>query len=243
VRDLSLALHQNALMPSINTHPPESSGLQAWFATPLGLQWMQHFQAACVSELARVYGHTGLFLRPCEQMPPALNGHMLAQVHGLYRVNQHFEGDFQCSDTQLPISDESLSLMYALCVMETSAQPEALFQELARCIKPEGTLLLISLNALSAGRLRWAGQGLMPVSAGVLSRWCLENDLDIVKQCLIVPVYGNGQKKTPPREPRLGLLTPFYAGRLLVAKRRIAGVTPLRKNKQLYQLNPRVSLG
>jgi SAM-dependent methyltransferase len=230
-------------MPTFEIQPAEAVGAHAWFATPLGLQWMQAFQCASLSEVARVYGHAGLFLRPCEALSAELTGHMLAQLLGLYRVNQHFEGAFQCRDVQLPITEESLSLVYALCVMETSANPQSLFQELAHCLKPEGVLILISLNTLSAGRLRWSGQGLTPVSAGSLNRWCRENHLDVIKQSLIVPVYGSGQKKTPPREPRLGLLTPFYAGRLLVAKRRVAGITPIRRTKQEYQLNPRVSLG
>jgi hypothetical protein len=230
-------------MPSIDIQPAERIGSHTWFATPVGQQWMQQFQQACLSEATRVYGHAGVFLHPCEAAPSAPSANMLAQVISLHRVDRHFEGAFSCSDAQLPIADESLSLAYAMCVLETSAAPEALFGELVRCLKPEGVLMLISMNGLSAGRLSWAGQGLRPISSGLLASWCQENGLEVVKQSLIAPVYGAGQKKTPPRQPRLGLLTPFYAGRLLVAKRKMAGLTPLRKSKHGYQLNPRVSLG
>jgi SAM-dependent methyltransferase len=229
-------------MPDLEFPPNPPGEPNNWFATRLGLQWTERFQQASVSEVARVYGHTGIFLRPCEQASSVLSGSMVSQLLTLHRVNRHFEGVFSAKDVQLPIAEESVSLVYALCVLETSAHPDVLIEELSRCLKPEGVLIVVSLNGFSAGRLRWAGQGLSPLSGRYLDECCRKNSLEVIKQNLIVPVYG--QLKTPPRQPRLGLLTPFYAGRIVVAKRRMAGLTPLRKTLQKnYQLNPRISPG
>jgi SAM-dependent methyltransferase len=229
-------------MPDLEFPPKPSVEPQSWFATVLGLQWMERFQQASLSEVARVYGHAGIFLRPCEQASSVLLGSMVSQLLTVHRVNRHFEGVFSCKDAQLPIAEESLSLVYAQCVLETSMYPEALIEELSRCLKPEGVLIMVSLNGFSAGRMRWAGHGLTPLSGRYLDECCRKNSLEVIKQNLIVPVYG--QLKTPPRQPRLGLLTPFYAGRIVVAKRRVAGLTPLRKTAQKnYRLNPRISPG
>jgi SAM-dependent methyltransferase len=229
-------------MPDLEFPPNPPGEPQNWFATRFGLQWMERFQQASLSEVARVYGHAGIFLRPCEQAASVLSESMVSQLLTVHRVNRHFEGVFSCTDALLPIAEESLSLAYALCVLETSPHPEALIEELSRCLKPEGVLIVISLNGFSAGRLRWVGQGLTPLSGRYLDDCCRRNSLEVIKQNLIVPVYG--QMKTPPRQPRLGLLTPFYAGRIIVAKRRVAGLTPLRKTAHKnYQLNPRISPG
>jgi SAM-dependent methyltransferase len=229
-------------MPDLEFPTNPSGEPRNWFATRLGQQWTERFQQASVSEVARVYGHAGIFLRPCEQASSVLSGSMVSQLLTLHRVNRHFEGAFSAKDVQLPIADESVSLVYALCVLETSAHPDVLIEELSRCLKPEGVLIVVSLNGFSAGRLRWAGQGLSPLSGRYLEACCRKNSLEVIKQNLIVPLYG--QMKTPPRQPRLGLLTPFYAGRILVAKRRTAGLTPLRKTMQKnYRLNPRISPG
>jgi len=204
---------------------------------------MQQFQRQAIPEITRVFGHSGLYLSPNRLYPEELSGNMLAQVLSLHRHAQGFAGVVHCNDTQLPIASESLSLVYGLCVLETSPNPEALFEEMVRSLKPEGVLVLLGLNAFSPTRLRWHAKGIKPVATSSLGRWCAKSGLEISKLSQVGPMWLKPQEKVPPYRAKPGLLNIFYAGHLLVAKKRVAGLTPLRKTSKAYNLNPGVSPG
>ena len=204
---------------------------------------MQQFQRQAIPEITRVFGHSGLYLSPNRLYPDELSGNMLAQVVSLHREPQGFAGVVRCSDTQLPIASESLSLVYGLCVLETSPSPEALFDEMVRCLKPEGVLVLLGLNAFSPTRLRWHAKGIRPLATSSLGQWCVKNGLEKSKLSQIGPVWLKPQEKVPRYRAKPGLLSILYAGHLLVAKKRVAGLTPLRKTSKAYNLNPGISTG
>ena len=142
---------------------------------------------------------------------------MLAQVLSLYRDSQGFAGTVRCDDEHLPIASESLSLVYSLCVLETSPNPEALFEEMVRCLKPEGVIVLLSLNAISPTRLRWQAKGINPVGSSVLRQMCAKQGLEISRLSQIGPVWLSPQKKLPRYQAKPGFLKLFYAGHILVA--------------------------
>ena len=168
---------------------------------------------------------------------------MLAQVLSLHRDSAGFAGVVRCHDAQLPIASESLSLIYSLCVLETSPQPELLFEEMVRCLKPEGVLVLLGLNAFSPTRLRWQGKGISPIATITLSQFCANHSLEISKLSQIGPIWLRLQEKGQKYRAKPGLMNMLYAGHMLVAKRRVAGLTPLRKTSKAYNLNPGVSPG
>lgn len=204
---------------------------------------MQHFQRQAIPEIIRVFGHSGLFLRPAIEVPEELSGNMLAQVISLYRLNDSFAGSLLANDTELPIASESLSLVYGLCVLETSPNPDALFAELARCLKPEGVMVIGTLNSFSPTSLRWRSKGVRAMGTGKLRQLCAKHSFEINKISKVGPIWLKPQKKAPRYEEKPGLMNIFYAGQLLVAKRRVAGLTPLRKANKAYSLNPGVSPG
>lgn len=204
---------------------------------------MQQFQRQAIPEITRVFGHSGLYLSPCGSYPSELSGNMLAQVLSLYRDTEGFAGSIRCHDECLPIASESLSLVYSLCVLETSPNPEALFEEIARCLKPEGVLVLIGLNPISPSRFRWQSKSITPTGSGALRQWCAKHSLEISKLGRIGPTWLRPQRKMPRYQAKPGFLNLFPAGHILVAKRRISALTPLRKISQSYNLNPGVSPG
>lgn len=210
---------------------------------PLGLQLMQQFQRQAIPEITRVFGHSGLYLSPHGSYPAELSGNMLAQVLSLHREPSGFGGAVRCTDGQIPIANDSLSLIYSLCVFETSPAPEALFEEMVRCLKPEGVLVLLGLNSLSPTRLRWQTKGIKPVGASRLNQLCSKHSLEISKLTQVGPMWLRPQTKVPRYRAKPGIMNIFYAGHLLVAKKRVAGLTPLRKTGKAYNLNPRVSPG
>ncbi len=209
----------------------------------MGLQLMQQFQRQAIPEITRVFGHSGLYLSPNSSYPPELSGNMLAQVVSVYRDLQGFAGTIRCDDENLPITSESLSLVYSLCVLETSPNPDALFEEMVRCLKPEGVLVLLGLNTISPTRLRWHAKGINPVGTSALRQMCAKHSLEISKLSKIGPMWLRPQKKLPRYEAKPGFLNLFYAGHILVAKRRVAGLTPIRKISNAYNLNPGISHG
>jgi SAM-dependent methyltransferase len=230
-------------MPANNTSSQATTAAIEWFGQPLSLQLMQQFQRQAIPEITRVFGHSGLYLNPNASYPEELSGNMLAQVLSLHRDPFGFAGALRCDDTQLPIASESLSLVYALCVLETSPNPEALFEEMVRCLKPEGVLVVIALNSISPTRLRWHTKGIKALGTFTLSQLCAKHSLEINKLSHIGPMWLRPQKNAPPYQAKPGLMKLFYAGHLLVAKKHIAGLTPLRKTSQAYNLNPGVSPG
>lgn len=230
-------------MPSIHQSSQATTPAIEWFGEGLGLQLMQQFQRQAIPEITRVFGHSGLYLSPSGNYPSELSGNMLAQVLSLHRDTQGFSGTMRCQDESLPIASESLSLIYSLCVLETSPNPEALFEEMVRCMKPEGVLVLLGLNPLSPSRIRWQAKGINPPGSGALRQWCATHSLEITKLGKIGPAWLRPQKKMPRYEAKPGFLNLFYAGHILVAKRRVSALTPLRKISQSYQLNPGVSPG
>lgn len=230
-------------MPSL--HPSSQASIAAieWFGLPLGLQLMQQFQRQAIPEITRVFGHSGLFLSPSSKYPEELSGNMLAQVLSLHREPGGFAGVVRCDDAQIPIASDSLSLIYSLCVLETSPNPLALFEEMARCLKPEGVLVLLGLNSISPSRLRWQGKGIKSVGTHDLNQLCSKHGLEISKLSQVGPVWLKLQEKVPRYRAKPGLMNIFYAGHLLVAKKRVAGLTPLRKTGNAYNMNPGVSPG
>jgi len=230
-------------MPSLRPSSQAATAAIEWFGSPMGLQLMQQFQRQAIPEITRVFGHSGLYLSPNKAYPDELSGNMLAQVLSLHRDSAGFAGVVRCDDAQLPIASESLSLVYGLCVLETSPNPEVLFEEMVRCLKPEGVLLLLGLNPISPTRLRWQAKGIKPIAKSTLTRFCANHSLEISKLSQIGPMWLRPQEKAAKYRAKPGLMNIFYAGHILVAKRRVAGLTPLRKTSKAYNLNPGVSPG
>jgi SAM-dependent methyltransferase len=230
-------------MPSLHPSSQASTPAIDWFGQPLALQLMQQFQRQAIPEITRVFGHSGLYLRPSSLYSEELSGNMLAQVLSLYRDTQGFSGLVRCDDAQIPIASDALSLIYSLCVLETSHDPNALFEEMVRCLKPEGVLVLLGLNSISPTRLRWHAKGIKPVGASALNQLCSKHGLEVSKLSQIGPMWLRLQQKVPRYRAKPGLMKFFYAGHLLVAKKRVAGLTPLRKTQKAYNLNPGVSPG
>lgn len=230
-------------MPSLHPSSQAANPAIEWFGQPLGLQLMQQFQRHVTPEITRVFGHSGLYLSPNSSNPGELSGNMLAQVISLHRKDHGFSGAVRCEDANLPIASESLSLVYGLCVLETSPNAEALFEEMVRCLKPEGVLVLLGLNSISPTRLRWQGKGIKPVGTSRLRLLCAEHSLEINKLSHVGPLWLKPYKKIPRYQIEPGLMKIFYAGHLLVAKRRVAGLTPIRKTRKAYNFHPGVSPG
>ena len=123
-------------MPPAHARRQPDPPAEAWFRRDTTLRLVQEVQRQAIPELTRVFGHTGLYLRPCPELPEALSGNMLADVLSLKREDGGFGGGLACADAALPLASGSLSLVYALFVLETSPDPAQLLREIARAVLP-----------------------------------------------------------------------------------------------------------
>ena len=203
---------------------------------------MAQAQRQTIPELTRVFGATGLYLRPFVDYSGELSGNMLASVLSVGRRGDVLEGQWRCRDEALPIGNGHLALVYALFVVETSPEPAALVRELARVLKPDGIALLVCLNPMSLARLRWLGRtngfGLSRLEATAR-----EAGLEPVRRQALGPLWlGDTAGASEPAEgPRL--LDPFRAAQMLVMRRQEIPMTPIRAGAPVVGLRPGVSPG
>jgi SAM-dependent methyltransferase len=200
-------------------------------------------QRQVIPELTRVFGHTGLYLRPLAEVPAELSGNMLASIISLHREGGQFGGQLRCHDDQLPIADRSLSLVHALFVLESSPDPQALLQEITRVLKPEGIALLITLNTWSPTRLRWAIQGISGQAAAHAESMAREAGLEVLRRHYPGPVWARDLRNQPANQRSNRMTDGLRAVSLLVLRHREATITPIRNSGRTTSLRPGISVG
>jgi len=199
-----------------------------WFDSAAAKRLLEWERRAVIPKLTALYGCHGLYLRPSAAVASELSGNMLQGVISLYRDARGFSGDLECRDEALPVMSESLALVYAQHVFETSQDGEALAQELGRLLAPEGTALIMLLNPLSPWRLRWQGRGFAPPGLGLMNRWLAEAGLEPMGLHGAGPVLPWQMSVNEDVEKRSLGLSGFRASQLLIARKRRHGLTPLR---------------
>lgn len=213
-------------MPVLSIRRQAASCPLAWFQRADRLAVITALQQQIGPELAQVFGHQGLCLRACEQVATGLPAHALAEMLNLHRDPDGFAGDVVCSDPALPIQSGTQSLVLAAFVLETSPDPAALLAEFARLLRPEGVLLLLTLNPWSLFRLQsdWPGPGVKP--PGFWTRHVRAVGLDVERQRFLGPCWPAAQKTASKGLD--GRLPVMRLARLVMARRHEAGLTPLR---------------
>lgn len=185
-------------------------------------------------------------MRPSQAVPPQLSGNMLQSTASLFRKAGHLEGDVRCTPDALPFESDSLCLVYALHMLELLPSPDALLEECARALRPEGVLFLVGLSPASPCRLRWAGSGLQAISES-RARLLLGGVGLQVEQCRgLGPVWPrlaapeDADTLAPPSRWTPDALRACY---LMIARKRRAGLTPTPPRKAKLALQPHAHAG
>ncbi len=207
------------------------------------MRLLREVQRQAVPELVRVFGHTGLYLRPTAALEPGLPGHLLANVLSLHRQGQAFGGALACDDAHLPFASGSLSLVYALFVFESSPDPQALMSELARVLLPEGTALILTLNPWGPSRLRWAFKGMRSFDPGLFAGQVRAAGLEVQRRRYLGPIWSAARAVDLDPARGNGLAARLRMASLVVARRRDPGVTPLRVSAPALKFRPGMSAG
>lgn len=179
-------------------------------------------------DVARSSGRYGLFVQPHVDDGYALAAPNLHTCVQLQRDGDGFVGDLRCSESAIPLADESLALIFMAGAYETARDAVGLAAECARLLEPEGTLLVLGLNPWSPAHLRWMFGGLRVWSPDALRALLTGLGLEIV-DCRYV-----GARWSAHAMPALDVGaaqthgSPLRSGFLLEARRRDPGMMPLR---------------
>ena len=230
-------------MPPASPRRQPARSADLWFRRDTTRRLLHEVQRQVVPDLTRVFGRTGLYLRPAEVVAPALSGNLLAGVVSLAREGDGFGGDIACRDDRLPFASGTLSLVYALFVFETSPEPQALLEEIARVLEPEGVAILLTLNPWSLARLRWAFRGLSCADPADLGRRVRDLGLDVQRVRHVGPFWSPPERVDVVPETTDGPASRLRMAHLTVARRRDPGVTPLRAGMPSLAFRPGMSAG
>ncbi len=231
-------------MPAPRT-PSQPVGRSAWFESPLALGLMQETQRQVIPLLTSHIGVRGLYLRPSPAVSPLLSGNMLQSTISVHADSAYLDGDLRCRVDALPIEADSLSLVYALHVLEVVAEPAELLAECARALRPEGVLFAICLSTTSPWRLRWMGGRLQPMNERRLRAMLQGAGLSIEQSFGLGPAWPRLSSHDPGDDARHSRWVPdaLRAALLLVARKRRAGLTPLLPRAQKVPLGSHAHAG
>lgn len=177
-----------------------------------------------------VFGVWGLYLRPDPATDIMLPPHLLSAVARLApSAPGKLAGDVGCDSDALPFASEAFKLVVAQHVLEQTAAAEALAEELARVLAPEGVALVFGFNPASLWRpwlaRRLPGHWRFRAASGwraVFTR-CRLDVLQVRYSGMWTPWgAGAGGASTP------GSLGRFGGSWLLLARKRRSALTPLR---------------
>lgn len=207
------------------------------------MRLLREVQRQAIPDLTRVFGHTGLYLRPTAALEPGLPGNMLASVLSLHRDRDAFGGALACDDARLPLASGSLSLVYALFVFESSPDPQALMAEVARVLKPEGSAIFLTLNPWGPSRLRWAFKGMKGFDPALFAGQVGAAGLEVQRRRYIGPIWSPARATDLEPARSTGLAARLRMASLVVARRRDPGLTPLRASAPALKFRPGMSAG
>ena len=221
-------------MPLTN-HGSNQEQLSNWFATPVCQRVLQAEQRALIPLLTAHIGVRGVFLRADQGASAELSGNMLQQVCRLYPQRGQLAGDFVCEGEQLPIANESLSLIYVQHGFEQSANWPALIEEVARCLQPEAIFVAVVFSRISLFRTRWQRQALQAIDRHRFLRCCEASGLHIEERRAVGPGWPLlGGEGSLTESLGLGALQTSWA---VVARKRRPGMMLIGPRRKLM-FNP-----
>lgn len=219
--------------------------LEQWYATRLGRLLAEQEQQQLDSELVNLFGYHLLHLgSPADGTmlrASRVNHHMRTRLDSDSRAAGQDERVLCLQPTALPFTPDSLDVVVLSHVLEFSYDPHTVLREVERSLIPEGHVAILGFNPLSLWglvRLFRGGKGQLPwcghfMTLTRLKDWLALLGFDVVQQrryCYRPPW------QRPRLMQRLGFLERlgrrlwplFGGGYLLVARKRVVTLTPIR---------------
>lgn len=123
------------------------------------LQWVPPGPAARVLDLGCGTGHASGALRALYPQAQLLSLDLAEGMLQYARQRRQHPQHFVCGDAEaLPLADASVELIFSSLAIQWCEQPEKLFSELARVLRPGGRVLIATLGPATLHELRraWA---------------------------------------------------------------------------------------
>jgi SAM-dependent methyltransferase len=215
-------------MPALQSSRQPASHAEATLAGERMRALLRRCHRDATPDVARSSGRYGLFLRPHADDGYAIAAPNLHTRLQLQRDGDGFTGDLRCSESAIPLADDSIALIFMACAFEAARDAVGLAAECARLLEPEGTLLVLGLNPWSPAHLRWMFGGLHVWSPDALRALLTGLGLEIMG-CRYLGARWSATTISAldvGGSQRAGSM--LRSGFLLEARRRDPGMTPLR---------------
>ena len=224
-------------MPALQV-PRQAEALQRWIAGPVGRAFLLEAQSAWMERGAEgAGGQVWLRLLPALDWPVPEPGARFSDVWTLAPRRGRWGGDW-CADLHaLPLATASVSRLDLRFVLESVPEPSWLLAECARVLRPDGRLLVFGVNPWSAVRLRWAKHGVRALARARIVHGLRSEGLEVLGQRTLGPRWRPAGGELSPRPARLEVGRVAWA---VLAARRDAGLTPLRRPHALWGSAPGV---
>ncbi len=219
--------------------------LEQWYTTRLGCLLAEQEQQQLDTELVNLFGYHLL------HMGSPTEGAMLRASRVNHRMRTRLDPDSRAAGrderglclepTALPFSPDTLDVVVLSHVLEFSNDPHTVLREVERSLIPEGHVVILGFNPVSLWgliRLFRGGKGQLPwcghfMTLTRLKDWLALLGFDVVQQrryCYRPPWQRPRLMQQLMFMERLGQrLWPFFGGGyLLVARKRVTTLTPIR---------------
>ncbi len=215
-------------MPALQSSRQPASHAESTLADERMRALLRRCHRDSTPDVTRCSGRYGLFVQP-----HADDGYVIAapNLHTRLRLQRDgdgFSGDLRCSESAIPLADDSLALIFMACAFEAARDAVGLAAECARLLEPEGTLLVLGLNPWSPAHLRWMFGGLRVWSPDALRALLTGLGLEIMGCRYLGARWSAGEMSAVDVGAVQIAGSPLRSGFLLEARRRDPGMTPLR---------------
>lgn len=213
--------------------------LSGWYTTPLG-QALEQAEMTVVREaLGTLFGFHLLVIAPPWQSSPvdaSRISHRMVMPSG-WAPDASLVG----SPEQIPLAADTLDLMILPHTLEFVATPHEVLREVDRCLVPEGQVLILGFNPMGLWglwRLMYGWRRRVPWTGHFISQSRLRDWLALLGFDTLAcrPVFFRPPSQSLAGVHRLQLLDRLAgrgwpipaAGYLLLARKRVVGMTPIR---------------
>lgn len=225
---------------SVKCPQPVFSDLQEWYRTALGRALEASELAAVRDCLTTLFGYHLLAVAPPWQGNPLDSSRVR---HCIVQTPERVAdgGSLISASDAWPVAGDSLDVILLPHVLEFAAEPHQILREAERCLIPEGHLVILGFNPWGSwgarslftrwrGRLPWCGRFL---GVSRLRDWLALLGFDtlaVQPLCYRPPVNHAGLlARTAFLDHLEGAdHVPGNAGFLLLARKRVMGMTPIR---------------
>lgn len=223
-------------MPALQL-PRQADALNRWLADAQARRLLLDAQAAWIERGADGGGQVWLRLLPEADWPVPAPSACFADSWTLAPEASRWQGAWRSDLHALPVASAAVSRIDLRFVLESVPSPERLLSECARALRPDGRLLVFGLNPWGVARLRWARHGIRALPCATVLGLLRGEGLDVVGQRTLGPRWRPAGLDVAPGPPGLDWGRVAWA---VLAVRREAGLTPLRRPAAAWRASPGV---